>query len=308
MAVVAVPALVFIAGTNPHTPIQGLTAFNFPGLAGGDGFSTISSAKGEYLLSFDTNDISYICCSNVPGYQKTCITYTNQGTLPFAMTPASQSFSVQFDLESNQFVAPANVTVFVDILAGFPALPLQSCSINWGDGASTNLSSNALTALANGGTSANHVYSTARSYTLTCVITDSKSSQASATLQVTITPGAAPIPDVHVTASAVWFLVTATVSVLNPPPASEEAALTINWGDGSGNQRLNSNDIRVTYSYEKPGTYNISVELVFTAGAVLSSNIWPVTVTAPPLDYIEPLLLSSRPGSTGMAYVVPLLL
>jgi hypothetical protein len=70
------------------------------------------------------------------------------------------------------FVAPAYVSAFVDI-QGNITFPLQSGTITWEDSTSSALN---VSAVANGGTSANHTYGSAGSYTMTCVIVDGKGS------------------------------------------------------------------------------------------------------------------------------------
>jgi hypothetical protein len=303
-------ATVYDAVTKSSSLFNTLMLINFQGLNEAAGQVTPAvqfQGNGKYLLTFDSNKTSDITVS-VNGYQLNKQAVPNslaEVPLTYAMQPI-QGFYVQFQLTTNPpFTAPVDISVFIDI-GGNPALPLQSGKINWGNGL-TILSQSDLTSIANGGTAKSNNYAAAGSYSIACELVDSKNSTGFATIQVMINPGVAPIPVVQVTASAVWFLITANVSVLYPPPAGE-AALSINWGDGSGSQPLNSNNIRVTHLYKKPGTYNISAELVFTAGAILSSNVWTLMVTAPPLDYIQPLLLSSQPGLSDMAYVVPLLL
>jgi hypothetical protein len=294
MGAVTTDALVYNAVTQAK--INGLGAINFDGLnfdgliAAPDqtGMAVTPLGNGKYVLAFDSDQTGIITC-NIGGYQLNPQKYVlGEALMTFAMQPI-QGFNVQFQLTSGgPFVAPANISVFVDV-QGNIALPLRTGTITWGDGASSNLD---VSAVANGGTSVNHTYGSAGSYTMTCVITDSKNSQGSATLQVTVKSGAPFLyPVVKVSASVLNFVATANIVVENPPPQATDA-LSINWGDGSGDEPLGSNDITVTHAYQEPGTYNVSAKLAINNGPTFGSNVVKIVVTAPPFpDYIVPLLL-----------------
>ena len=223
MGIIAIPA--YVTNSVTKAPINGLSGINFPGLTGGNGVSTTSTV-GEYLLSFDSSKTGRICC-NVANFQENCVTYINQGVLSFAMQPI-QGFAVQFQLTSGgPFVAPANVSVFVDV-QGNIALPLQSGTIAWGEGTSSSLN---VSAVANGGTSVTHTYGAGGSYTLTCVIVDSKGTQESATTKVTVSAPAPALP----------LLLTAPGACLSAyNQASLPLAPTVFVGRGDGHLWENS--------------------------------------------------------------------
>jgi len=223
MGIIAIPA--YVTNSVTKAPINGLSGINFPGLTGGNGVSTTSTV-GEYLLSFDSSKTGRICC-NVANFQENCVTYINQGVLSFAMQPI-QGFAVQFQLTSGgPFVAPANVSVFVDV-QGNIALPLQSGTIAWGEGTSSSLN---VSAVANGGTSVTHTYRAGGSYTLTCVIVDSKGTQESATTKVTVSAPAPALP----------LLLTAPGACLSAyNQASLPLAPTVFVGRGDGHLWENS--------------------------------------------------------------------
>lgn len=130
-------------------------------------------------------------------------------------------------------------------------LPINSWTINWGDGSPAQT-------VSGNPSSVTHVFADAGPYTINASVTDSQGSYAASPLNVSVQ------------------VVAPTVTISGPSTVNEEATYTlglsatgepsnhpittwtINWGDGSQPQTIAGNPRTATYVYTDAGTYTIS--------------------------------------------------
>lgn len=247
--------------------------------------SSVPSGGGSVLLSAVVRDAAGNALPNVP------VTFsTNAGTIsPTTATTdaagqATSTLTTTRDAEvtvtAGAKTAKANVTVnpapTVSVtvspespIAGQPAVfaitvtpatngsPVQSVSIDFGDGTSRNLG--------NGSTSASHVYTRPGSYTVTTRVTDATGQQTSQVLVIVVTPPATiPVTvtvatESPVVGSPVTFTATAT-------PATGSTVESYEWNFGDG-KTATTTAPSVTHIYSTTGTFVVTVHVNATAGA-----------------------------------------
>jgi len=181
--------MAIVSNASNGQPLLNLSGINFGPSSCLQGVMPYGN-DGAYTVAYDDTSCAELTCS-VYGYQlNTQSLNGGPAEVIFAMVPI-QGFTVQFQLVSGgPYVAPASVSVFVDVY-GNVGLPLQSGTINWGDGQSTILD---VSSVANGGKSFSHTYGSCGTYQLQCAITDGNKVQESSSLSVTVTCSSSPPP------------------------------------------------------------------------------------------------------------------
>ncbi len=174
-------------------------------------------------------------------------------------------------------------------------LPINSWTINWGDGSPAQT-------VSGNPSSVTHVFADAGPYTINASVTDSQGSYAASPLNVSVQ------------------VVAPTVTISGPSTVNEEATYTlglsatgepsnhpittwtINWGDGSQPQTIAGNPRTATYVYTDAGTYTISASASEDEGTFAAA---PLTVTA---LVVPPTVTISGPASVGEDTTYPLTL
>ena len=163
---------------------------------------------------------------------------------------------------------PATFTIGTGTLPAGDAV--RNVHVDWGDGLSIDLGA------VTGTVTVTHVYSTAGTYTVTAIMTDTAGNSASVSTSVTIIATAAPTVLVTVQSispgSGVPATVTFQIQVTAPTGIGIQNA-TVSWGDGQ-TQSLGglSGTISVTHIYKQAGAFSVTVTVTDTLGRTTTGS------------------------------------
>lgn len=179
----------------------------------------------------------------------------------------------------NNITNPTTVegSVFTGILASFSNTDTMdpasdyTATINWGDGTTTNLSSNVGGSGGSFSVNGSHTYAEEGTYTTSLTVTDTNGN-ATATGTGTATVNDAPLfPNPGLTIGylpnvALSNVLVATFTDGNPDGSATDFTATINWGDGSAPSMAmvlpgtgNLFDVDGSHTYAVAGTFTVAV-------------------------------------------------
>jgi PKD repeat protein len=226
---------------------------------------TFSADAGTIAPSTVTTDGS--------GEARAALTTTRQTTVTATAGAQTQTVTVAIaEVATVAISAPASVTVgvpatfTVQVTAPANAAPVQSVSVNFGDGTVRNLGAVTTT------TTVQHVYTSPGTYTVTAQVTDVTGAQRSSST-VIVTQGATLnltfSPSTPTVGNPVTFTATAAGTTIS----------TYNWDFGDGTTAQTTTNTRA-HTYTEPGTRTVTVTAVPLSGTPITAQI-TLTVTNP---------------------------
>jgi len=150
--------------------------------------------------------------------------------------------------------------------------PIASYSFDWGDG------SNATLVNAPNQT-ASHTYSSAGTYTVTLIATDTANlGSTPVTKNITLTADAPPVAQLAVTPSGLTANASAAGST--DTDAWPIASYSFSWGDGSSATVVNAPNQTASHTYSSGGTYTVTLTAKDTGGLTSAPVTQSVTVSS----------------------------
>ena len=150
--------------------------------------------------------------------------------------------------------------------------PIASYSFDWGDG------SNATVVNAPNQT-ASHTYSSAGTYTVTLIATDTANlGSTPVTKNITLTADAPPVAQLAVTPSGLTANASAAGST--DTDAWPIASYSFSWGDGSSATVVNAPNQTASHTYSSGGTYTVTLTAKDTGGLTSAPVTQSVTVSS----------------------------
>ncbi len=157
--------------------------------------------------------------------------------------------------------------------------PIQSVSINWGDGTSDRSLGSISSA-----TTTSHTYTRADTYIVTATAVDVSGQNGRGTAAIAVTRS---IPSISISASASTATVGAVLTFSVVPPTSSAPVPTtgvvVNFGDGtSRNLGAVTTSTAVTKSFSSPGAYTVSATVTDNAGTTNTATTSVIITAATP--------------------------
>jgi len=155
---------------------------------------------------------------------------------------------------------------------------VSGISINWGDGTITHPIPTA--------TSDTHSYLTtgnsqSQKFTINVTAT-SNAGHGSATLSETVNDRAPTLTITSLSPSPANTNQTVTISFMATDPHGTVSSVTVNWGDGTPSDTLPASARSATHSYNRTGSFTITVTATDNSGSTSQVSSLPLSVTTPP--------------------------
>lgn len=270
----AAPLTVNASGncTDPDNDTITSTSINW-----GDGTSSGGSSGSH----------TYNTAGNFPVTLSATDSVGNTGTSAPVTVSVARNQPPACSLSLNPKSGQAPLTVTASASCTDPENDITSEVLNWGDGATTPVSSASQTYV--------HTYTGAGNFTVTLTATDSANNTVSVSKAVKVTADSTPACTLTLIPTTGQAPLTVTANASCTDPQNDIASEQLRWGDGATTTVLPGNPA-YTHTYNGAGTFTVTLTATDSAGNV-GSAAQTVTVTGSPSGSTPSCTVAATPTS-----------